>query len=460
MNMKNFAAAMVALLILLATPEAMAQAPTEVTNQIAAKARENFLGDPRPETPAPVQTPPPRNQGWWQSFYGGRVYWSPGNGAHAVRGIIYDAWAGQNREQGRLGFPKSGDLPCVAPDAADYYQRFEGGIIHVNHRMRVATIYNNDTENRETFGANGVCSPIAVYGQSAATPAPPVANVAAPKEVTPSSGITPQATDKKKSDPVPAAGRGRFRVTLNGFMVNRETYDDILERDGKRDEVYIVADIWVIDRRGNVVIPRRSIRTPVMGDTNSVDYVARIQAGSASDLGGLKTGDRFPIHEAWRRPKGMEPLPNRLPLRLVAPTDVELVEGENAVVILVTVWEWDGNTELLTEWDDVVNGSFHLLKNSVVARLNSGSLITSPTLSGIRLRSNRGGDRPVGTMPGDPPVFSPQEIILTYAGAQRASTTSNNSDKGPGILELRYQELTGYGLGGDYSLFLQVESAP
>jgi hypothetical protein len=31
-----------------------------------------------------------------------------------------------------------------------------------------------------------------------------------------------------------------------------------------------------------------------------------------------------------------------------------LIEGENAVVIMVTVWEWDGNAEFLTEWNNHV----------------------------------------------------------------------------------------------------------
>jgi hypothetical protein len=35
---------------------------------IAAKARESNLGNPRPESPQPSQTPMPRNERWWQAF--------------------------------------------------------------------------------------------------------------------------------------------------------------------------------------------------------------------------------------------------------------------------------------------------------------------------------------------------------------------------------------------------------
>lgn len=31
-----------------------------------------------------------------------------------------------------------------------------------------------------------------------------------------------------------------FRVVAKGFTCNRETADDILERDGKRDEIYLM----------------------------------------------------------------------------------------------------------------------------------------------------------------------------------------------------------------------------
>src|SRR5262245_49560837 len=36
---------------------------------------------------------------------------------------------------------------------------------------------------------------------------------------------------------------GRVRVSLNGFFVNHETNDDPLERDGVRDEVFLVPTV-------------------------------------------------------------------------------------------------------------------------------------------------------------------------------------------------------------------------
>src|SRR2546426_7520653 len=72
------------------------------------------------------------------------------------------------------------------------------------------------------------------------------------------------ARQEKKSASQPA---GVFRVTLNGFKVNHETDDDILEGDGKRDEVYLRADVWVLKRDGSVPY-RGSVRSALMGDVN------------------------------------------------------------------------------------------------------------------------------------------------------------------------------------------------
>src|SRR5690242_19682146 len=42
-----------------------------------------------------------------------------------------------------------------------------------------------------------------------------------------------------------------FRVTLNGFKVNHESDDDILEGDGRGDEIFITAHRWMINRDGS-----------------------------------------------------------------------------------------------------------------------------------------------------------------------------------------------------------------
>ena len=55
-----------------------------------------------------------------------------------------------------------------------------------------------------------------------------------------------------QTDPVrpPSALRGRFRVRLNGFTVNRQTWDNLTNADGWGDEVYVSYNIDTVDVSG------------------------------------------------------------------------------------------------------------------------------------------------------------------------------------------------------------------
>jgi hypothetical protein len=98
------------------------------SDDIAAKARELNLGNPHADSPQPRQTPPPRNDGYWQRFERGWVYWSPGTGAHAVLGAIFGKYGVLRWEQGLLGFPTTDELPT--PDGMGRFNHFEGGSIY------------------------------------------------------------------------------------------------------------------------------------------------------------------------------------------------------------------------------------------------------------------------------------------------------------------------------------------
>lgn len=100
----------------------------KIRDELLAKAREFTLGSPHTETPEPQQTPVPRNEGYWQRFERGYVYWSPTTDAHAVLGAIFDMWADLGREQGMLGFPTTDELPT--PDNRGRFNHFQGGSIY------------------------------------------------------------------------------------------------------------------------------------------------------------------------------------------------------------------------------------------------------------------------------------------------------------------------------------------
>lgn len=62
--------------------------------------------------------------GCWQSFTGGRMYWSAATGAHPVRGAIGEAWNATGYERGTLGYPTSGEHCALRESGCfQFYER-------------------------------------------------------------------------------------------------------------------------------------------------------------------------------------------------------------------------------------------------------------------------------------------------------------------------------------------------
>ncbi len=136
--------------------------------------------------------------------------------------------------------------------------------------------------------------------------------------------------------PVPRY-KGVYRVTVTGLRVNRETIDNPAEIDGKRDEVLVRA--WANTYGANgALVGSTAVESKVHGDRNAEAWslanspTVRIKAGSASILGGLKTGDE---HRAQ---------PGTVPNTIAFPLLVwegSLRESEQQLVVVPTVWEVD-----------------------------------------------------------------------------------------------------------------------
>lgn len=63
-----------------------------------------------------------RDGACWQPFQRGRIYWSPGNGAHPVNGATYSAWDAQKRASGPLGYPTT-DKGCGSSGCSQSFER-------------------------------------------------------------------------------------------------------------------------------------------------------------------------------------------------------------------------------------------------------------------------------------------------------------------------------------------------
>jgi hypothetical protein len=266
---------------------------------------------------------------------------------------------------------------------------------------------------------------------------------------------------------------GRYRVTLNGFTVNRETLDHQFQTDGAQDEVYLAAQVTKYDKNGPVRIEERVVKSLTYGDEKG--YPLRIQAGTATGTGGLTGGDNYPNQpDPWRRSD--LPRINQLPLLL---WEGDLVSGESVLLITPTIWEWDGDQRAFNWWSsgELKTGDSKTLTQE---RLETGVFdgllgrkdihpfefprdgLRTVTELGNAPRSMENADRPIGMRknPSWPdgyfPELQPKELALTVAGVEAALQNSSTfGGRGPGMIEVRYQDQEAW--MGDYTLYLQVE---
>src|SRR5436190_9424672 len=135
-----------------------------------------------------------------------------------------------------------------------------------------------------------------------------------------------------------------FQVTLMGFTVVHQTRDDILQRDGAGDEVFLASPSdFLIDTSG------AEIRRSVGGWGNA--YGQRrspgssvTQAGTATPSGGLRTGDQFPLPAPWLHTGGATVGGAISHVFFWGP----ITQGSTAVAVIPSLWEWD-NDELETQ---------------------------------------------------------------------------------------------------------------
>ena len=170
-------------------------------------------------------------------------------------------------------------------------------------------------------------------------------------------GPTPPPGQPTTTAPVPlqlnaptAVTSGKYRVVANGFSVIKETYDDLLSRDGKYDEVYGGFIMLHFNRNSGDLLDRDLRRTKVLGDI--AGFPDRIRAGSGNGpngSGGLRGGDSYPdaAHARFRGPSGAQPNTQTFPFLLWEGT---LTDGADAVVLMPTLWERNTDGSSFNSW--------------------------------------------------------------------------------------------------------------
>lgn len=296
--------------------------------------------------------------------------------------------------------------------------------------------------------------------------------------------ITLDATGNIASDK-PAStdeGRGRYRVTLNGFRVDRATVDDALQRDGKGDEVFVSVQVEVFDRVKREPLQKAIVKSPVFGDKNGFPGSGRVLAGTMSTSGGLRGGDTYP----HANPAGRLQQPTTIDLPLLV-WEGELVSGSNAVLIAPSIWEWDDKPAFYNGYvdrfhDDRLShfGTGRIAHDAVTSRFMASQLsvlkivgLSAFLATFVHAEPMPGYvavDRPIGLdhVPagrGSGTLFRHDHHLLVLTREAVENELKRSSQIGgvpPGTIAIHYRDDPGHAgaLSGDYTLYVQVERVP
>lgn len=273
--------------------------------------------------------------------------------------------------------------------------------------------------------------------------------------------------------------RGRFRVTLTGFVVNHETVESVLSIDGAGDEVFVVAnfaDIWLPRNIFGALQRRQSL---TFGDTAGrsrpvdarrilpeLSHPTTVQAGSMSPTGGLRAPDQFPPADGQLPFVAAARRERAIPMIL---WDGELRKGgqrANGVILIPTIWENDNVPTVLTAWHRQVDAFIRSFATTRAPRFIDGStphrlVDQSDTVLSVVPQTNE-FDRPIG-LDGDsfnpasatpnPATFIPAVMFLTFDSAEAAA---NSTGQGRGVVHITYRDGRSYGQGS-YTIILRVE---
>jgi hypothetical protein len=260
---------------------------------------------------------------------------------------------------------------------------------------------------------------------------------------------------------------GRYRVVVEGFTANSESWDHALQVDGKGDEVFVSANVIYRDRE-EVPLLTDEVSTRTMGDTNGFgERVAAGTANGAGGAGGLVSGNSFPSEPPYVRT--VQPsLGRRYPPWVVWEGD--LVQGDHALAIAPSVWEWDGGRDAFGDWTHWLQGAATKIGSEVKKYTKGGTVadtvIESATV-GLGIAASlydegllgQAQDRPIGmveTVPQTSPrsyTFGPKLLVLNYDRAEALLRTSLLGVAGLRAFEYRDDPR----FRGHYTLYLRLE---
>ncbi len=304
---------------------------------------------------------------------------------------------------------------------------------HENQHMRVMVTI-------ALVAAGAGSGPAALPAQNVA---PPVSRLSGPA--------------KAVSDgPMPGSNRvsaGNYRITVAGFRVNHNTYDDPLNRDGWGDEVYASVVLQRFNRSNGSVLETRTVTSRAHGDGKAARE--RVPQGHASDAGGLRAGDVVPF--GWDE-RAVKPPTEKGRFPLVV-WEGPLADSGDVLVLRPALWELDGDRASFDFWTRSLTASAPAATwglAGVQQSLTTSAIapVEGPTLE---LSVESGRDRPIGLR--DRKWYD-QVLVLNREKIEGALRLGDRPGNAPGLIVLRLQEAIGTGHpaeNGDYVLYLRVE---
>jgi hypothetical protein len=139
--------------------------------------------------------------------------------------------------------------------------------------------------------------------------------------------------------PAPPVTTGRYRVVATRFTVELGSLDNVLDLDGKGDEIYGGFSMFHVNRINGQILDQDLRRTKVHGQV--IEGTDRVAAGSATANGGLVGGDSYPSTQS--APASDQAFPFRV-------WDGTLTNKQDALVLLPTLWESDNDDSNFEDW--------------------------------------------------------------------------------------------------------------
>jgi hypothetical protein len=369
------------------------------------------------------------------------------------RGTDNALWHGGVEPSGPTAFVKRGGSLAGAPDAASSGDQRMEIVIRASDNSAMLLRFDRGWSDWQPLGGRMISDPaITRYGTTVLT----------------------------TTDPAPAAS-ARFRVYVTGFRVNRETVDDVLNRDGWYDEVVLRSAMLIVDRNGNRVRQTLEQTSPIIGEV--ITGQRRLRGGSGTDLGGLRAGDTYP-----RAIDHNVPMP---PTSASVLFEGVLTSGQQAAVVVPTLWEWDDSGWIARYYQEMLAQMMAALPARLASLLANPPPLARDVSSYVKTVGELGvniglwgwgdniGERPIGMQPTgqyrSAPTFDPKALVLTYEiadyiartgfdyaerrlGASGGPRLIDNGPQMPGLITLFYADMLEH--KGDYTLFIRVERCP